>query len=592
MFKALFFSFMCFLSASIYADENAKAAALFEEIFQQDLARSPLYQTSIGVKTDYDRWDDMSEKFAEQGQRLRHTQMKRLAELDRSKLDDDTLLSLRILEHKLQSEIDFFPWRHHNYPFHQMGGMHTLLVSVLLNEQSIDSEADARAYISRLKKISVVFDQLLKGQELRTKKGIIPPDFVIDMVIESSENIISGAPFEVDAKTDSALYADFKAKVNKLDLPEKTREKLVRRAEAALEKQVASAYKRLIASMQALRKKADNKAGVWKFPDGKAYYAAALKDTTTTDLSAEEIHDMGLAEVARIHDEMRAIMRAVKFEGNLQEFFEFMREDDRFYYPDSDEGRNQYLDDAVALVQEIKGRLGEVFVEEAKADLIVKRVEPYREKSAGMAFYQPGTPDGSRPGIFYANLSNMREVPNYEIAALVYHEGLPGHHMQISIARELESIPSFRKYVFYTAYVEGWGLYSELLPKEMGLYQDPYSDFGRLGLELWRACRLVVDTGMHHHKWTREQAVEYLMDNTPAAKPRAERSIDRYIVIPSQATAYKIGMLKILELREKAKEALGEQFDLRQFHQQILAAGPVPLSIMEERIDSWVDTFL
>ena len=282
-------------------------------------------------------------------------------------------------------------------------------------------------------------------------------------------------------------------------------------------------------------------------------------------------------------------MKTVKFKGDLQKMFKFMREDPRFYLPDTEEGKAEYLKRATQIIYTMRSRLDELFLTKPKAYVVVKAVEKFREKSAGKAFYQQPAPDGSRPGMFYVNLSDMKTTPTYELEGLAYHEGIPGHHMQIAIAQELNGVPKFRRLGSrYTAFTEGWGLYTELLPKEMGLYQDPYSDFGRLALELWRAARLVVDTGLHHKRWTRQQAIDYLIKNTPNAQADCVEAINRYIVSPSQATAYKIGMLKILELRAKAKKELGAKFDLRQFHDVVLTNGPVPLDILEELVDRWI----
>src|SRR5690554_1200903 len=287
---------------------------------------------------------------------------------------------------------------------------------------------------------------------------------------------------------------------------------------------------------------------------------------------------------------MRGIMAQVNFEGTLQDFFEYMRNNDEFVYPDTAEGREQYIADATILIDVMRGRLDELFITKPKADLIVKAVEPFREKSAGKAFYQPPSMDGSRPGVYYANLYDMASMPSYQMEALAYHEGIPGHHMQLAIQQELEGIPSFRKFGRYTAYTEGWRLYTELLPKEIGFYQDPYSDFGRLAMELWRAVRLVVDTGIHAKQWTREESIDFYVQNTPNAEADARKMVERHIVMPSQATAYKIGMLKILELREKAKQELGDQFDIRQFHDVVLANGPVPLNILEQFVDEYIQS--
>jgi uncharacterized protein (DUF885 family) len=346
----------------------------------------------------------------------------------------------------------------------------------------------------------------------------------------------------------------------------------------------------MIAAMEAQQAKASTDDGVWKLPNADEYYAYRLKRITSTDMTADEIHDLGLKEVARIHAEMREIMKKVEFDGTLNEFFEFIRTDPQFVYPNTEEGRARYLKEATAWIDQMKEAIPTVFNVIPKAELEVKRVEAFREKSAGKAFYNRPAPAGSRPGVYYANLYNMEDMPIYQMEALAYHEGIPGHHMQLSISQELEGVPKFRKYGSMTAYTEGWGLYSEFLPKEMGFYKDPYSDFGRLAMEIWRAARLVVDTGLHDKKWTREEAIDYLVENTPNPKGDAIKAIERYIVMPGQATAYKIGMIKIIDLREEAKEKLGDKFNLAEYHDVVLASGPVPLNILEERVDAWVES--
>jgi len=355
---------------------------------------------------------------------------------------------------------------------------------------------------------------------------------------------------------------------------------------------VLPAYSHLIKTLEEQEKVATNEDGAWKFPDGEAFFNNALKRTTTTNLTADEIHQLGLSEVARIHDEMRVIKNSVGYEGDLQSFFKFMKVDSQFYFEDSDEGRAAYMQEATVIIDSMQTRLDELFITKPKAALTVKAVEPFREKSAGKAFYQEPAPDGSRPGTYYANMYDMASMPSYQMAALAYHEGIPGHHMQLSIAQELTDIPKFRKFGSYTAYIEGWGLYSEFIPKEMGFYADPYSDFGRLAMELWRACRLVVDTGIHTKKWTREEGINYYTTNTPNAELDAIKMVERHIVMPSQATAYKIGMLKILELRESAKEKLGDKFDIREFHEVILSNGALPLDVLEDLVDDWVNSEL
>ncbi len=566
--------------------ESQKANELFEEIFMEAVMRSPMYQSYLGIKDDQDKWDDISPEQAEEELALKKDQLARVTAIDQSKLDKQTEVSYLLMKQQLEHDIEDFKWRHHNYPVNQMFGLHSSVASLLINQHRINEVVDAEAYISRLNGLPELFDQLAENLRLRAEKGIIAPKFVYPYVISDSKNIITGAPFD-DGEA-SALWADFSGKLDNLEIDQSKRDELMSAAKQAMLESVKPAYQNLIAAVEDIAAQADTKDGAWKFPEGEAFYNNALKRTTTTDLTADEIHEIGLSEVARIHDEMRVIMEKVGYEGTLQEFFVYMRNNEDFIYPATEEGRQRYLDEATAYIDSMKGRLDQLFLRQPKADLIVKAVEPFREKSAGKAFYQQPSMDGSRPGTYYANLYDMASMPTYQMEALAYHEGIPGHHMQIAIQQELEGIPSFRKFGRYTAYSEGWGLYSEFLPKEYGYYEDPYSDFGRLAMELWRACRLVVDTGIHSKKWTREEGIEYYVTNTPNARADAVKMVERHIVMPSQATAYKIGMIKILELREKAKAELGDAFDIREFHDVVLASGPVPLNILEQFVNDYI----
>lgn len=574
------------LAPEVIKAESAKANALFEAIFNEDVAASPVRQTFLGIKTDYGKWDSLGDAADDAALARAKQQLERLSQLDPTKLDSQSKLSLELLTAKLQRLIRDDKFRHYNYPVNQMYGIHSLVPSLLINQHSIADEADAHAYISRIAGVPELFEQLITALEVRAEEGIIAPKFVFPHVLSDSRNIIHGAPF--DGEPDSAIWADFKGKLAKLKLDEDTQDKLLDQAAIALKEQLRPAYQKLIAYLETLEKRADSRDGVWKFPSGSAFYNNALANTTTTEMSADTIHQLGLDEVARIHGEMRAIMDKVGFKGDLKAFFEFMRQDEGFYFPDNDAGRRAYLREATALIDNMNSRLDEVFKVKPKAPLIVKQVEAFREKSAGKAFYNQPSADGSRPGTYYANLYDIMAMPKYQMEALAYHEGIPGHHMQIAIAQELEGLPSFRRFGSYTAYIEGWGLYSEYFPKEMGLYSNPYSDFGRLAMELWRSCRLVVDTGIHAKKWTREQAIAYYMDNTPNAESDAVKMVERHIVMPSQATAYKVGMNKILALRAYAKEALGERFDIRAFHTLVLQNGPLPLDVLEQEVKGWV----
>lgn len=566
--------------------ESEKANKLFEDIFMENVMRSPMYQSYLGIKDDQDKWDDISEERAKEDLEFQKAQLERVMAIDESKLNEQTKISWTLMKQKLENDIADFKWRHYNYPVNQMFGMHSSVASLLINQHGISEVDDAEDYIVRLNGLPELFEQLAENLELRAEKGIIAPKFVYPYVISDSENIITGAPF--DDGEPSALWADFSKKIDGLDIDDSQRDELLDSAKKAMLESVKPAYESLITSVEGIAEQADTKDGAWKFPDGEAFYNNALKRTTTTDLTADEIHQIGLDEVERIHEEMRGIMKEVGFDGTLQEFFVHMRNSDDFTYSSTEEGRQRYLDEATAVIDDMRGRLDELFLNKPKAELTVKAVEPFREKSAGKAFYQQPSMDGSRPGIYYANLYDMSSMPTYQMEALAYHEGIPGHHMQIAMAQELEGIPSFRKYGRYTAYTEGWGLYTEKLPKEIGLYEDPYSDFGRLAMELWRAVRLVVDTGIHDKKWTREEGIDFYVNNTPNAKADAVKMVERHIVMPGQATAYKIGMNKILELREKAKSELGDAFDIREFHDVVLGSGPVPLNVLEQFVNDYI----
>lgn len=567
--------------------ESQKANALFDELFMQSIMANPINQTYLGIKQDYDKWNDISDAGADENLALIKAQLAQLLTLDISKLDQQTSLSFELFKASLEQAIADDKWRYHTYPVNQMYGMHSMIASILINQHQITDISDAKAYIARLVGVKPLLKQLEAELTIRADKNIIAPKFVFPYVISDSKNIITGAPFDSTGE-DSALWADFNRKIAKLSITGSEKESLLADAKSALIDNVKPGYESLVNYLVKLEKKADNRDGAWKFPEGDTYFNNALARTTTTNMTSDQIHDLGLSEVARIQDEMRIIMKKVGFEGNLQAFFAFMRDDKQFYYPDTQAGRDAYITDAKAMIDNMESRIDEVFKIKPKASLSVRPVEAFREKSAGKAFYDQPAPDGSRPGIYYANLYDMSAMPKYQMEALAYHEGIPGHHMQIAIAQELEGIPQFRKYGRYTAYSEGWGLYTEYFPKEMGLYADPYSDFGRLAMELWRACRLVVDTGIHTKKWTREQGIAYYVENTPNAESDAIKMVERHVVMPSQATAYKVGMIKILELREHAKKQLGDKFDIRDFHTLVLQYGPLPLDVLETKVNRWV----
>ena len=580
---------------SVPAAESAVDAAavadrfrnFLDENYAVDMARYPSTASYRGIKTNHDKWDPASEAFRDETREINEARLAQLADFDRDVLDDASALSWDLYRLNLERQLAADEFRHHRYVIHQHYGPHTSLPSFLINVHRVNNLADAEAYIGRLHNTGKLFDEVIEQLRIRQEKNFLLADWQYPKVIEASRNVITGAPFD-DSGEDSAIWADFQGKVDALAVDAAGKRRLLREARTALRDVVQPAYRRLIAELQAQAANAPDADGVWKFDGGDAFYAERLRWYTTTDLTADEVHEIGLREVARIHAEMEAIKETVGFEGTLADFFVFMREDEQFYYPNTDAGRAAYLAEAMRLIDVMRERLPEMFGLLPEAELVVKRVEPFREKSAGKAFYQDPPTDGSRPGIYYANLYDMKDMPKYQMEALAYHEGLPGHHMQSAITVELKDIPEFQRYSHFTAFSEGWGLYTEQVPKEMGFYQDPYSDFGRLAMELWRACRLVVDTGIHHKRWTREEAIDYLVENTPNATTDATTAIERYIAMPGQATAYMIGKLKILELREKARNAMGDAFDIRDFHDLVLRDGPVPLSILERKVDAMI----
>ncbi len=571
------------------AAETAKANAFFERVFDEDLARSPEFMTQLGMKTDYDKWDDLSEQHALEGFVLN---AQHLAELNRTinfdLLDDQAKVSYRLFASTAEHRIEGWRWRYHDYPLNQMSGPHSEAPAFLINFHRVDTVDDARAYIARLRGMGPMFDQVIEGVQLRAAKGVLPPRFVYGLVRESCREVIAGEPFDQSGKK-SALLEDIEGKIAALPKVDgEMKARLLWDARAALTGVVQPAYGRLIALLEAHEKLATDDDGVWKLPDGQEFYAYRLRRSTTTNLGADEIHALGLREVARIHEGMTRIKEQVGFKGDRAAFLKFMRDDPQFFYPTTSEGKAAYMKRANEIIDTMRGRLDEFFHVKPKAPLEVRVVEPFREKGASNAFYSQPAPDGSRPGVYYINTIDMRAQAIWEMETLAHHEAIPGHHMQIAIAQELENMPRFRKFGGNTAYDEGWALYAEYFPKEFGFYADPYQDFGRLSDELLRAVRLVVDTGLHAKRWTRQQVMDYFRANTATSERESFSETNRYIVWPGQATSYKIGMLKILELRELAKKELGAKFDLREYHDLVLKDGALPMNLLEENVRAWI----
>jgi len=575
-------------------DETARLNEWFDARWQEALDFSPIQKTFLGRKDDYDKIDDLSEQADDEQLAWRRrvtAEMKETFDYDR--LTPEAKMSYDVWAYELERAERALPFRRLNYVFTQMQGPQAFLPQFLIAFHKVSEPSDMEAYIARIAGISRGLGQLLERVRLAADEGVRPPKFAYEGVLQQARALIEGEPF--GGEGDAPLWADAKTKIDALQkdgkIDEAKAKELRDAARQALLESFKPAYDELISWVESDLPNADAEAnGVGALPRGLEYYDQRLAFATTTDMTADEIHEYGLEEVARIRGEMEAIKDQVGFEGTLQEFFVFLREDPQFFFPNTDEGREGYLAAAREHLTFIETRLPDYFGILPKAELEVKRVEPFREQPGAAQHYFPGTPDGSRPGIYYAHLSDMNAMPKHQLEVVAYHEGLPGHHMQISIAQELESVPEFRTQSFFNAFAEGWGLYSERLAKEMGAYEDPYSDFGRLSTEIWRAIRLVVDTGLHAKGWSEEEAVDYFLANSSMAEGAIRSEVQRYLVTPGQATSYKIGMMKILELREHARAELGDRFDIKGFHDTVLGGGGLPLGILERRVNEWIAT--
>lgn len=563
--------------------QGAALAEFFDNYDRAQLSLSPQMKAYRGIRDgDYGKWDQPGDELAV----ARHTLQQATADAMRAtfnpaSLSPDEALSVELFDAQARRADTLFRFRNHGYIFDQMNGAQSQLPAFLINTHTVTSADDLQAYVSRIEGLGPVIRALTAESRRRADMGIMPPRWVYAYLISDIGNLM---PMK-----DNAVLTDFANEAAKIfkdaDQPGRgLRDELIQSAMRAWQTSAQPAYARLLDEMKRQQAIAPTTDGVWRLPDGAAYYKALLASYTSTDMTAQQIHQLGLDEVARIHGEMRAIMAKVGFKGSLNEFFAHLRDSPQYFHTT----REAYLADVAAHVKAMEARLPAFFGVLPKAPLQVKAVEAFREKSAGKAFYQSPAPDGSRPGTYYVNLYNLRDMSRTELEALAYHEGVPGHHLQRAIQTEMKDLPPFRRFGGFTAYTEGWGLYSETLAKDMGFYTDPYADFGRLAMELWRACRLVVDTGIHDKRWSREQAMKYLKDNTPNPDGDIEKAVERYIVYPGQATAYTIGKIKIMELRSRARAALGARFDIRAFHDHLLLGGPMPLDVLDRRMTAWI----
>jgi uncharacterized protein (DUF885 family) len=567
----------------------------FDAEYEELLQMSPLQLTAQGRKDRYGEIDDMSEAGEDKKLAWMEASVKELKEkFLYESLSEDAKVSYDLWVYQYEMEKADNEFRRMNYVFNQMTGPHTMLPNMIINFHKVDDASDMEALISRYNEAGRAMNQLLERAKLQTQSGVRPPKFAYEFVIQQSKALLLGQPFVDGGDLNSPVWNDALGKIEALEKSSKITaeqaEQFRTQAKANLINSFQPAYTDLIAWLESELPSLEEKpTGVSRHEMGNAFYAHKLKSSTTTSLTADEIHQIGLNEVKRIQEEMLAIKEQVGFEGDLSEFFKFVNSDPQFFFPNTDEGRQAYLDQSTAFLDEIKKKLPDYFGILPKADLVVKRVEAFREQDGAPQHYNQGTPDGSRPGTYYVHLSDMNAMPKTTMEGVAYHEGNPGHHMQVSIAQELESVPKFRTQMGFNAYVEGWALYSEALAKEMGQYQNPYYDFGRLVNEIWRAIRLVVDTGIHSKGWTEADAVTYFSENSSIAPGAIEAEVRRYMVFPGQATGYKIGMIKIQELRKMAETELGDKFDLKGFHDTVLGGGALPLDLLEKVVKQWVE---
>ena len=508
-----------------------------------------------------------------------------LLQYDDEDLDADQRLSKELVLYLTNMLADAEPFRYHSYPANQMGGIQSAFPSFMDSSHQVHSVEDAEHYLSRMSELPRKHEQYLLGLKIRESKDIIPPRFVIDRVLEQMRDFVATPAQE------NILYTSLAEKLNEAEkIDEAQAEDILNRVEISINENIYPSYDLFINYFSELEAKAGNDHGFWHLPDGAAAYKLALRLFTTTDYTADEIHQIGLSEIARIQAEMLEIFASEGIDVSLgfTDAMEAYSSLPEFYYDDSDEGRAQILEDYQTILDEIDAGLDASFNIRPKAGLEVVRIPEFKEKTAPGAYYEQPSIDGTRPGRFYANLYDIKATPKFGMRTLAAHEGIPGHHFQIAIAMELEGVPLIRKFPFFTAYVEGWALYAERVAWEQGLMPTPADNVGRLTAELFRAVRLVVDTGIHHERWTREEAIDYMLANTGMAESDVVSEIERYIVLPGQATAYKVGMMKILELRQKAMDALGDKFDLRDFHDVVLKNGAVPLDILERIVDEYI----
>jgi len=568
----------------------------YEKVFVTFALENPELLSALGVAEQFGyrrhnaHLDDASVAKMERDFALWHRDLSDLRAYDYASQTPAQKLSTRVLAWFIESELEGERFRFHDYPVNQFFGVQSATPEFLIQQHRISDRRGAEDYLARLGEVGRKFDQVLEGLALREQKGVVPPRFVIERVL-SEVRAFAGHPAR-----ENPLYRNFEKKVAALPgLAPADRQALEARCAEAIARGVVPAYEKLARFFEGQLGRATTDDGAWKLPDGDAYYAWRLRNQTTSRMTPQEVHDLGLSEVARIEGETRAILvaqRELKPGETPARAMVRLSKDPRFLYPNDEAGRQAALADYRKMLDDQLARSRAVIGLVPAAALEVKRVPEFKEKTAPGAYYFPPALDGSRPGVFYANLRDMAEVPKFGMRTLAVHEGVPGHHFQVALSQEQKGGPTFRRVLPFTAYGEGWALYAEWLGTELGLYRDdPYGDLGRLQAEMFRAVRLVVDTGIHAKRWTRAEAIAYMQEETGMPEGEVVSEVERYIVAPGQACAYMVGMLRIRAARERAQKALGKRFDAdaeKAFHDVVLGGGELPLEIVDEQVDAWL----
>ncbi len=557
------------------AEAPGDFATLLDEHWEWQMATNPLWASSMGDRRFNTQWPDERLDTIEQHQMERRSFLRRLYAIDRNTLSVDDQLNYEMFRRQLQKEVDEFQFKGHLMPFSHFGGIQN--PENQTNQIPLDSVADFDDWISRIEKLDEVIEQKIKLAEEGRKRGIMPPKILLQRIPEQLALQL------VEFAHDSPLFVAIDEMPDTFSADD--RERLRARATEAIDDQVLPAYKKLDRYFnQKYLPAARDSIGLSAAPNGSAWYEYLARSYTTTRMTPDDIHRLGLEEVKRIRGEMMDVIEEVDFDGSFKEFLQFLRTDPQFYYDTPAELYEAYL----ATSKRIDPELVKLFGKLPRMPYGVKPIPDSIAPDVTTAYYTDPAADGSRAGIFWVNLYRPEVRPKYEIEVLSVHEAMPGHHLQLALQQELAELPMFRRYMWFTAFVEGWGLYSERLGYELGLYEDPYSRFGQLTYDMWRAVRLVVDTGIHYKGWTRQQAIDFFKDNAAKAEHDIVNEIDRYIGRPGQALAYKIGQLKMLTLRERAETELGDKFDIRAFHDELLGAGALPLDLLEQRMDAWM----